>query len=517
MENLEFNKKVYELLKKEILNHPNPSLEDAFLNKIKFAANFAWKNFCGFLTDFEMESFLLDLSVRNRINSKIKDYDNSKQKTVLHYATTLYETGGHTRVIKNWIEQDQYSSNIYISSQHLELPNFIKDLNINIHLDKEISYVKKLENFINLVNEMKPSLLILHNHPDDILPILAKPYLTGIPILFFNHADFVFSLCSSIADIGVSINENSAKINERYRFNCANYTLPIYVNKKFIFKPKKIKNHIKIVIMASGYKLSPYKEWNIFSLIEKLEESEVPMSFNVIGIEPSVGAKHIKNYNSKTIFHGKVINPESILQEANMYIESIPIGTGLGTLEAIAAGCFPIFNPTNFLIYEKGAGINFFSEEIKSEYEAIDSFEKYLNFIKNKIELLYKEKYHQNKFAEVLYDKNNKNWNSKLNELYEIALKKEKEINYYVIEIKDKMSSKNCISFANLFFSYPHLSILKQLNDKNKLRYLILFSKKFIFKQKNVRKAIRNTASLIKFCLVLILIKLSRIKIQITP
>jgi hypothetical protein len=448
MNSISFNRRVYNSLKKDVLKNENQSFNDEFLYKIQKTLTFAWNNFPGMLSDFEFEEYLQKLSLNKQIY-KVLPAEYNASNVVLHYATKVYSYGGHTRVLSDWINNDDNNtSKLFVYELDGYIPQSIRELNCELISNEASELIEAVRSFLKVVYELKPKCVVLHNHPNDVLPILANAYLCNVPVVFFNHADFVFSSGVSRADIGVSFCRNSLLINEKYRFNrnTVNKYLPLYIREFNHDSKTGIKSGVVISIMSSAYKTQPYKEWSIYKVIEVLQSSKKVDKIELIGfVEEDIKDFTTIEFNDKVKFHGILENPSKILRSSDIFIESIPIGTGLSTLEAIAQGCYPIFNPTSFLIYEIGAAINHFDPDVIKEYKGISSFQDYIDFIELKIDRLIKNEIDNTFYKNYLKTHNQIQWKEHLIDLYDNLSKVE-----FSEQKNVELITKNSMSFASI-------------------------------------------------------------------
>ena len=96
----------------------NEHLYEDCINQIEKSAQFAWLCFSGYYRSNISENLL------NTIGSEIiyKESSLIKKNTsdsfkILHVCSTLYETGGHTKLLFNWIENDQENDHSLVSTR----------------------------------------------------------------------------------------------------------------------------------------------------------------------------------------------------------------------------------------------------------------------------------------------------------------------------------------------------------------------------------------------------------------
>ena len=78
---------------------------------LKNCAGFCWKNYPGTYTLKWLENLLIEIAGESidpeHSQDKHQARSVSKNLNVLHVVTEGYETGGHTRLIINWITADR--------------------------------------------------------------------------------------------------------------------------------------------------------------------------------------------------------------------------------------------------------------------------------------------------------------------------------------------------------------------------------------------------------------------------
>lgn len=132
------------------------------------------------------------------------------QGRIVHVLTEAYETGGHTRLVRRWIERDAGRCHDVILTRPpvLAVPQ-------SLHAAVEASGGRLLtlpggsllEGAARLrAHTAGAEAVVLHVHMFDALPLLAfadRP--DGPPVIFEDHADHLFWLGTGVADIVVSL------------------------------------------------------------------------------------------------------------------------------------------------------------------------------------------------------------------------------------------------------------------------------------------------------------------------
>ncbi len=170
----------------------------------KVAASFAVHNNPGYFTSTVLEETFIEYAQQHDITS----YNITYQKnSFLHVMTQAYVTGGHTRVVERWIDvspETQIHSVIILNQKDVTVPKrleeVIKNKNGTLTLfDKKLSDLNRALKLREI--GLHYQYIILHVHMDDPTALIAfgTEKFTR-PIIYYNHADHLFSLGGSIAD-----------------------------------------------------------------------------------------------------------------------------------------------------------------------------------------------------------------------------------------------------------------------------------------------------------------------------
>lgn len=317
------------------------------LNILQFIASIYWDNDSSTYFNYRLETILLKLS-KEIIN--FTHYDiNYKDNHVLHVMTKSHLVGGHTRVVDNWIKCLGGMHSVLLNNSTInEVPEFLKltvtDSNGEIILNEGNTLVEKALRLFKVSSQYK--YIVLHHHPDDILPLLAfgNDYFKR-PIFLYNHADHVWGCGYSVADRILELSEFAAKVfSEKYRaipkgFSI-NVSIPVNIDHSL---PLRDLSDKKIVIsMASAYKFKPVAHLNFQNFVSKLLDLDAQIKYAVIGVESNDPdwEQLKKHYGSRIIFHGVLEKDAAnvVLLEAGLYVDSFPLGSSTSMIEAISLG-----------------------------------------------------------------------------------------------------------------------------------------------------------------------------------
>lgn len=359
----------------------------------------------------------------------IEDYNvEYKKNSFLHVMTEAYLTGGHTRVVERWIGQSdpEQKHSVVIINQVLPCPDLLEK-NVKsrngefILLTEENVFAKAVElRKLGLQYEY----IILHTHMHDPTATIAfgTEKFTR-PIILFNHADHMFWLGRSIADIVADI--RTIKTISKTRKNMDNtFMLGIPVeNRSIEIKDKDkarsllgIPQDKKIILLIGGEsKFESICGDSIVPTLQKILDKQDDLICYIMGPSPEV--EYWKRAYQTT--EGKVIplGPISYGTEyfdyiaaADLIIDSYPTSGGTALLDCIMSGKTVLSMKTVLgqLDYiEKSQSICSNKEELVEKAIKVLNDEKYAKELSTGLRKLFDEECAQ------------KNWSKRLKELLE--------------------------------------------------------------------------------------------------
>lgn len=274
--------------------------------------------------------------------------------TYLHVMTEAGQIGGHTRVVKNWIEFDtKRTYSILFTSQNRPVPKFLADL-----VEKSGGKIYRLvgKNPLKQTKQLleiskKFEKIILSTHMYDPIPILAysnKNWKT--PIYLYNHANFRFWLGVSVADmvLDLSMDDKDRSIQKRGIKNTRVLPIPIketikvvgkVIDYNLIKQKYQIPNEAKVITsMADDYKYTIVKKYNFPKFLKNILTYDDNIYFVVIGGDPKEGKwrKVVKNKRVKILGRKKMEEVEEILNITDVYVDSFPFPSYTCCLEAVS-------------------------------------------------------------------------------------------------------------------------------------------------------------------------------------
>ncbi len=328
--------------------------------RIKFAQDavqWAVDHATGYCASPELEKIYLEMAATlpDVKCTPIKD-------TILHVMTRAYMSGGHTRVAQRWIDLSRSGEkhDVVVLEQGAEpFPSWLEEAAVKhrgqiIRFD-EPDLIKRAEKLRTLA--AKYERIILHIHMDDPTALIAfgvESFTT--PIILFNHADHLFWLGVSIADMvaeyrhdhisqeHASLKRRDVKMSFVLGIPCAVNELHIDEDRRKIRKELGIaENEFVIVTTGIESKYRPLGGNCLCKQFVKIVKQHEHVTCYAIGpenkteywqwaIDESNGKIHpLGLIKDKSLYY-------KYLLAADLYIGSYPYGGGTAMLDAVQCG-----------------------------------------------------------------------------------------------------------------------------------------------------------------------------------
>lgn len=478
-------------------------LDDEILAlEIQKIAHFLCLNYSGVLSDYRLENKLLEIGEGIETTNRKRETKNKKRK-ILHIATQLYNTGGHARVLRNWIIIDKHSdSKILFTNQTSDIPQWLPDIEI-VKLDIEKGLIERASELRQYIINEYFDLIILHIHPYDVIPIISLSAENLPPVIFFNHADHEFSIGPSISDLFIDFRDvgRNYSIYNRLANESACLPYPLEptknITKEKARKQLDVDTHsLVLVSMATPYKYKPFKKYNFFNDWNDILRKNKSWKLFVIGVDENNYKKYCSKQKTDNIYLlGRIEQPYLYCAAADYFIEPYPLGTGLGTFDVVRYGALPIFNFFDTSIYGDGAS-SLFPEYLSNSIVKTRK-KKYIKFIKNefcenKIKLQRTEK-----FLSFISECEDGKWLQKLEDIYAKVLKvKHKTYINDKIKFLNNKASKNYFDFTSnsLWLYYKKIKKFEYWKPGLVVRFIIfaLYCINFIRKPSSLIIYLRN-------------------------
>ena len=194
-------------------------------------------------------------------------------------------------------------------------------------------------------------IVVLHQNPDDVVPVVAFAAEGGPPVVIMNHADHVFWLGTSVADVVANIREFGKRLCEERRFARHSMLLPIPLS---AFSPNASRSEtrkglgigeteVMMLSVGSLYKYTPTKTHHFFKTLRKILKRNKLAHLYLVGVSDNQELQHVKEYSHERLhLVGTVDDPTPYYRAADIYIEGFPYGSMTALLEASMAEVCPV-------------------------------------------------------------------------------------------------------------------------------------------------------------------------------
>ena len=380
------------------------------INKIETLLNINFFFFNGKLVSPNLE--LKIKKIAKEVLVVNQDFNISPNNKVLHIGTVFHNTGGHSRVVLNWVNNDKDRVNHVLLTRQNEENEMVKSFNKDnlFILKRENDIIKKSQELVDFLSNNQYEFVVLHNHWYDTIPFLALSMLPKQKVIFYNHTDHCATFGTSFSNLVVEIGPKSSLYSIKYRNILNSKYLPMPLS--YEYNNETIKERESFVSIASPYKYEPFEKYNFYYDSNILFNRFKNFKLSLIGVDKR-DVLNLENIHVEKF----VFNPIDYYKKSQFYLDSYPVGSGLSMLDAVSFGCIPIFNKTAVTIYNQGSRWFYNDNEtpkilvLNSLKERIVFFDKINN---NEIDI----EELSNSFRLILLKHFNPIWQTQLNEIY---------------------------------------------------------------------------------------------------
>jgi hypothetical protein len=345
------------------------------LSWIETTATFAWHFHSGRFADGELENIALEIG--ENLEKLVTEQAlppptgpatpraNDSRRKILHVLTSAHNIGGHTRLVYNWIknEHDSQHSVLLTRQGNEEVPTWLSAA-VNesggglIVLPAGGKLARAY--WLRSVARAGTDLVILHHHPNDVLPLVAFATTDNPPVAVLNHADHVFWLGASVADLVADLRADGKRVSEQRRGAKKSLLLPMPIMPDAPLPSRQeARRHLNIcadqvalLSMGNAYKYKPTKTHNFFRTVTKILKRNPQAHMYLVGVEWDDSIAYLQEAKHER-FHllGVREQPRLYQVAADLYLNSFPFSSGMALLETCAAGAYPVmvFSPLSGL------------------------------------------------------------------------------------------------------------------------------------------------------------------------
>ncbi|ASD23148.1 hypothetical protein B7495_14390 [Cryobacterium sp. LW097] len=273
---------------------------------------------------------------------------------VVHVLSQAYSAGGHTRLVWRWIENDttRINSVVLTGQQGIPVPHQLADAVAAsgghiVSLGETSSSLLIRAAELRRISETGADTIVLHVHPYDIVPSIGLVNVSA-RIVFLNHADHVFWIGGSIADMVADIRPAGQKLSiaERNLPGALSAILPIplttppHADKRVARDLLGIaQDAVVIISIASGYKYGASLGHHFIDIHREFVLAHPEVVLRVIGPASDGRWQAISDETGGRLRAvGMVQGLESYYAAADIYVDSIPFASLTSLLDAAVRG-----------------------------------------------------------------------------------------------------------------------------------------------------------------------------------
>jgi hypothetical protein len=341
---------------------------DSLLSYIQMAAKFAWLMPSGRYADGQIENraFKIGLATKDFITESpssvpLNVATKETRRKVLHVATSVHNVGGHTKLIANWVtnDPDSYHSLVITggsSSQREDsVPQWLREAVSDnggrlVVLPPSGLLSKALA--LRAVVQQDVDMVILHHHPDDVVPVVAFATDRCPPVAILNQAHHVFWLGPSIADAVIEIWPSGLPLSQTRRFVKHSLFLPIPLSVPPQVSRSRARmalqipdDQVAMLSIGSAFKYTPTDTHNFYKVAIRVLEQHPQTHLYVVGVTWDDCAEYL-GYREHERLHllGIIEDPSVHRAAADLYLEGFPICSETALLESTLLGSCPVLS-----------------------------------------------------------------------------------------------------------------------------------------------------------------------------
>ena len=276
-------------------------------------------------------------------------------RTVLHVLTTAYQVGGHTRLAWRWIERDDGRvHSVALTRQAYEplptyLPEVVRARRGRIHrIDKAAGGLLGRAAALQAV-AARADLVVMHTHPFDVVPPIA---LAGLdrdgrrpPTILLNHADHLFWIGLSIADLVLHLRASGARLSSARRALPPKRSgilpvplspAPSALDRESSRRALGLSNtDVLALSVASGYKFSSARGDGLLPLLEQALGRRVALRVLAVGPGGRTDWREASTRTSRRLGSMGIRDDiPAMYGSADIYLDSFPFSSLTSMLEA---------------------------------------------------------------------------------------------------------------------------------------------------------------------------------------
>lgn len=347
---------------KQLIRSENDDIQKLLL--IKYLLHYNCTHITGRYSDSYLEREIIRLG---RKHVCFLPYQRPEKNTVLMVMTGAASIGGHTGLVNNWISFDSSRTYSVVLTNYSQIPDFlensVKKSGGRITILHGKNDYARAERLLQISQRFEK--IVLFTHMYDVVPLMAYSNVNWrIPIYFYRHANFLFSVGLAISDCLLTLCEYDLK-KTIYCTGASNVERLDFPTNVIAAEPELLqmnKSDIKVSIreqygladmerliisMGDDFKFKKIVGYDFQEfVIQLLEKAPADVYFLIIGADKN--AERWKKLERKTKGHGVAVGRlernevSRLLYAADIFVTSFPMEAS-GAEEAWMYGV-PVFN-----------------------------------------------------------------------------------------------------------------------------------------------------------------------------
>jgi hypothetical protein len=316
----------------------------------QLAGHYAWANHAGMFTSPPCESLLRSLGARTPVHERRFP---TRIEHVLHVLTRAAEIGGHTRVVDRWMQLDSRRRHSIAVTSPFAVPEFLSH-SVRGRGGSVISLTAKGDSLVERARQLLElsrgfDAILLHTHPFDVVPCIARLPEASVPVALLNHAEHVFWFGVSASELFVNLRDSAAALSVQRRGitperNCL-VPIPLAHQERAMSREDAKHalgidlRHTVIMMMASPYKYEPTaRSEYLEACAEALREAPHAVLVSIGPRDEGAWATLKKRSGGRVHPVGPVPFPGRYLDAADIFLDSFPFSSNTSLLEAGVRG-----------------------------------------------------------------------------------------------------------------------------------------------------------------------------------
>jgi len=318
----------------------------------EFAGRLAWHSHGGCFVLPEVELALRDVVLPAAPAAASAAAGQVKGRT-LHVVTRAYAVGGHTRLVKRWIEllDDDRHAIALVGQRTAADPRWLVPQRRDVPIvDLWALGLRRHEQRAAMLSELmrQAQRVVLHIHPDDAVSVAAAHRAAGADIRLLNHADHVAWLGAALPVTLLNLRPGGARLaaSLRGRLLAHGDVVPLPLSLPTLPSRTQAREtlglgagDVMLLTVAAGYKFGPVAGRSLYEpLALALQRPEVKLVAIGTGAKHPVFARLAQDFAGRVQSHEAMEDPGLFRAAADVYVDSYPFCSPTSALESALLG-----------------------------------------------------------------------------------------------------------------------------------------------------------------------------------